>query len=107
MQPNEKRVSTEADLDNIQLRNRRWWTHHTMSYDWKDKVKKERISEAWYNDIDQRFIHTARLFAHDKGLFDSIIPFERLKGRRVLEIGCGMGLHSELIAKAGAKLTAI
>ncbi len=107
MQVDEKRVTSEADLEKIQLGNRQGWTDQTMSYDWKDKVKKERFSEAWYDEIDRRFIHAARLFAHDKAPFDRIIPFERLQGRCVLEIGCGMGLHSELIARAGAKLTAI
>ncbi len=78
-----------------------------MSYDWKDRVTKERFTEAWYDEIDKRFIYAARLFAHNKSPFDKIIPFERLHGRSVLEVGCGMGLHSELIARAGAKLTAI
>jgi 2-polyprenyl-3-methyl-5-hydroxy-6-metoxy-1,4-benzoquinol methylase len=107
MQVDKKRVAAETDIEKSQLGNRQWWTDQTMSYDWKDTVKKERFSEAWYDDIDRRFIHAARLFAHDKAPFDRIIPFERLAGRSVLEIGCGMGLHSELMVRAGAKLTAI
>jgi 2-polyprenyl-3-methyl-5-hydroxy-6-metoxy-1,4-benzoquinol methylase len=78
-----------------------------MSYDWKDKVETERFTEAWFAEIDRRFEHGARLFAHDKAQFDRIIPFERLRGRDALEIGCGMGLHSELMVRAGANLTAI
>lgn len=30
-----------------------------------------------------------------------------LSGKRVLEIGCGMGFHSELLARSGANLTSI
>jgi ubiquinone/menaquinone biosynthesis C-methylase UbiE len=35
------------------------------------------------------------------------MPLERLAGKRVLEIGCGMGLHTETLARAGADVTAI
>jgi SAM-dependent methyltransferase len=48
-----------------------------------------------------------RLFAHGERPFDRIIPFEAIAGKRVLEIGCGMGLHSELMARAGAEVTAV
>lgn len=107
MQADEKRQTAETELEKIQFGNRQWWTDQTMSYDWKDEVLLERFSEEWFDEIDRRFIHGARLFAHDKAPFDKIIPFERLKGRDVIEIGCGMGLHSELMARAGANLTSI
>jgi 2-polyprenyl-3-methyl-5-hydroxy-6-metoxy-1,4-benzoquinol methylase len=107
MQADEKRRTAESEVEKIQIGNRRWWTDQTMSYDWTDKVQQERFSAAWFDEIDRRFIHGARLFAHDKAPFDKIIPFERLQGRDVLEIGCGMGLHSELIARASANLTSI
>jgi 2-polyprenyl-3-methyl-5-hydroxy-6-metoxy-1,4-benzoquinol methylase len=107
MKIQEKRQSADTDIEKVQSGNRQWWTDHTMSYDWKDKVEKERFSEAWFAEIDRRFEHGARLFAHDRTPFDRIIPFEQLRGRDVLEIGCGMGLHSELMSRAGANLTAI
>ncbi len=78
-----------------------------MSYDWKDGIAKEKYSLDWYKEIDQRFIFASRLFAHDKAAFDRIIPFEQIKDKSVLEIGCGMGLHTELMARAGANVTSI
>jgi SAM-dependent methyltransferase len=47
------------------------------------------------------------LFAHENNPFDKIIPFSELKGKRVLEIGCGMGLHAELMTRAGAEVVAV
>jgi 2-polyprenyl-3-methyl-5-hydroxy-6-metoxy-1,4-benzoquinol methylase len=91
----------------VQAGNTAWWTANTMSYDWKDKVSKERFSPAWFDEIDRRFIHGARLFAHGAQPFDQIIPFADLAGKRVLEIGCGMGLHTELMTRAGASVTAV
>ncbi|MEP7031689.1 MAG: class I SAM-dependent methyltransferase [Pseudolabrys sp.] len=106
MDYSEKRTDRQ-DLEAVQAGNRRWWTDHTMSYDWNDKIGAEKFSRAWFDDIDSRFIEGARLYGHDQTPFDRIIPFAALSGKSALEIGCGMGLHSELMAKAGAKVTAI
>jgi len=107
MDLDQKRKSSDTDVELVQTCNRQWWTQHKMAYDWKDKAAAEPFSEQWYAEIDRRFIHGARLFAHESAPFDKIIPFGRLTGKKVLEIGCGMGLHSELFAKAGAALTSI
>lgn len=102
-----KRAASDVNVESVQSGNRQWWTGHTMSYDWKDKVKSERFSAPWFDEIDRRFIFGARLFAHDKQPFDRIIPFEAIAGRDVLEIGCGMGLHTEIMTRAGACVNSI
>lgn len=94
-------------IDAVQTGNRAWWITNTMSYDWKDRVRSERYSAAWFDEVDKRFVHGARLFAHRDRPFDLIIPFDRLAGRSVLEIGCGMGLHTELMVRAGAEVIAL
>lgn len=78
-----------------------------MSYDWSGAIKSEKLSRGWFDEVDQRFIYGARLFAHGKRSFDKVLPLSSLNGKRVLEIGCGMGLHSELMARAGAEVVAI
>lgn len=103
----DKRSSGDNNLHDVQRGNERWWTDHTMSYDWNEKIQTERYTKEWFDEIDKRFIHGARLFAHDKSPFDKLIPFDALRGKQVLEIGCGMGFHSELIARSGAILTSI
>src|SRR6185312_16030397 len=65
------------------------------------------FSAEWFNAIDQRFIQGARLYGTHQRPFDRIIPFDRIAGAEVLEIGCGMGLHTELMTRAGARVTAI
>jgi 2-polyprenyl-3-methyl-5-hydroxy-6-metoxy-1,4-benzoquinol methylase len=78
-----------------------------MSYDWNRKIKHHRFSLPWFDELDRRFIHSARLYGTNVQPFDRIIPFEALHGRDVLEIGCGMGLHTELMTRAGAMVTAL
>ena len=91
----------------VQAGSREWWTANTMAYDWRGEIEHARFSPSWFDEIDRRFIHAARLFATSRVPFDRIIPVDGLRGRRVLEIGCGMGLHSEVMARAGATLTSI
>ena len=78
-----------------------------MSYDWKDKSSLVEFTLPWFEDIDQKFLHACRLFSDTPNPFEELMNVEKLSGRRVLEIGCGMGLHCEMLVRAGAKLTAI
>lgn len=90
-----------------QAGNESWWTRNTMSYDWKDRVQLAPYSALWFDEIDRRFLHGARLFSGAPNPFPQMMGLDRLDGKRVLEVGCGMGMHSELLKRAGAKLTSI
>ena len=106
MESGEKRAADLTQME-VQHGNEAWWSKNPMAYDWRGENEAERFSTQWFDEIDKRFLHGARLFATRDRPFDQLIPFERLAGARVLEIGCGMGLHSELLTRAGADLTSI
>jgi 2-polyprenyl-3-methyl-5-hydroxy-6-metoxy-1,4-benzoquinol methylase len=91
----------------VQRGNSAWWTRNPMAYDWTGKIKLPRFSPEWYQAIDAEFLFASRLFATLKQPFDGIMPLAELRGARVLEIGCGMGLHTQTMAAAGAHVTAI
>lgn len=78
-----------------------------MTYNWRGEFTTLPYSREWFDEIDQVHILAARLFATERQPFDRILPLERLAGKHVLEIGCGMGLHTETMARAGALVTAI
>jgi len=102
----EKRLEDMCS-DQVQTGNRAWWTSNAMAYDWHGTIDSERYTREWFDQIDQRFLHGARLFASSQKPFDQIMPLEELKGKRVLEIGCGMGFHCETMVRAGADVTAV
>lgn len=91
----------------VQRGNAAWWTEHPMTYDWHGELALPFRSPEWFDAIDARFIAGAQYFATRIRPFDRILPLADMAGKRVLEIGCGMGLHSETMIRAGAEVTAI
>lgn len=78
-----------------------------MSYDWHGEVQHEPLSREWFDAIDARFLEGSRLYATNRDSFDRLLPEGLLRGKKVLEIGCGMGLHTELMTRRGADVTAV
>jgi SAM-dependent methyltransferase len=99
--------SADIPASERQVGNRRWWTRNTMSYDWKEKSGLERFTLPWFDDIDRRFLFGSRLFNSTPNPFVELMDLVHVRGKRVLEIGCGMGFHSELLLRAGARLTSV
>lgn len=82
-----------------QSQNRSWWESNPMRYDWNEKVGAEEFSRPFYEEIDQRFFSDSARYAPPRQRpFDELIPFEKLPGWDVLEIGVGNGSHAMLLA---------
>ena len=87
---------------------RRWWTEHPMTYDWRGDIPYPAGSPEHLTEVERRFLSEA-WFAQPRGAppFSGLIPFDELRDRDVLEIGCGSGVHTKLLAEAGAQVTAV
>src|SRR5689334_17048979 len=59
----------------------------------------DKVDETCYSW--NRSLHTAA------GFFGKIFPYERYRGGRVLEIGCGLGTMAMNWAQHGARVTAV
>lgn len=86
--------------------NVQWWTDNPMTYDWRGTITAERHSPAWFQAMDERWIEASFPYLSHELPFDRVLPPD-LRGTRVLEIGCGMGLQTGELTKRGAHVTAI
>ena len=93
-------------LDNVQHGNLSWWSENPMTYDWHGEISLTPGTREWFNEIDLRFVGASRPYLTSQRPFDRIMP-DDLQGKRVLEVGCGMGLHSLELARRGAQVHAV
>src|SRR5918992_5262051 len=81
-----------------------------MSYDVDDPIPYEQGSREFFREIDRRIFHPRymRLTADATGKpFSLFVDFDALAGKDVLDAGCGSGIATQMLAEAGANVTAI
>jgi SAM-dependent methyltransferase len=102
---------TIQEAEQWQSANRNWWQQNPNRYDFDDigEISHEEFSEEWYREVDRRFLirDAGPIVPSRKIPFDSLIPFEELGDKDVLEIGVGCGSHAELLARHGRSFTGI
>lgn len=91
----------------LQKKNVDFWENNPMTYDWtEDKPKK--IDLNFFETIDKRFTNSIqKIFDNEKYFIENFLKKKELKKLNVLEIGTGMGCHSEILSKNSKKFTGI
>jgi ubiquinone/menaquinone biosynthesis C-methylase UbiE len=107
--------TVEMQNENLKQASREWWSSHSQDYVDPGEVDhlgiREDISdEALLVQLDKYDRNFARdgYFAQPRGAqFFSGLFSKDLAGKNVLEVGCGLGTHTEALCRLGAKVTAV
>jgi SAM-dependent methyltransferase len=84
-----------------------WWAEHPMTYgDVHGESSDGLGTEAFFAEVDARFLEWNQSL-HGRRPFERIFPYDRYRGARVLEVGCGMGTMASCWAREGALVTAV
>lgn len=70
-------------------------------------VTADRRSPEYFRQADRTLFEWNEPCHDATGPFGRLFPYERYRGRRVLEVGCGQGAMASLWAERGAQLTAV
>jgi SAM-dependent methyltransferase len=95
-----------------------WWAGRPMTYgvvhgapvyrtDQGELLEVEFGSREFFEQLDRTLYNNYREFATSEGPLGGLFPYERYRGKKVLEIGCGMGTMIMNWAQHGAEVTAV
>lgn len=70
-------------------------------------VSTDRRSPEYFREADRTLFEWNHPYHDASGPFGRLFPYERYRGHRVLEVGCGQGGMAALWSERGAHLTAV
>lgn len=86
-----------------------WWSRHNMDLNWRTPhLEFEKGTWEYFRETDRRWFMWTRPFLHVRyPLLHKVIDMKRLAGKRVLDVGCGVGTMFEQLSALGADVTSI
>ena len=97
-------LPTQLPRDDVQRRqwqaaNRAWWDLRRCATIGAAGLLPNPVRRDDFAEIDRRFLSSARKYMPWRNVpFDTVVPFDELTGKNVLEIGVGLGTHAQLLA---------
>jgi len=79
-----------------------WWNSNLFNY---NVIEKEGTWE-YFRNIDRKILKWVTWGQNGYPLLSNLIDYESLRGKKVLDVGCGSGWSSEQFARTGSEITA-
>lgn len=89
-----------------------WWSAKPMTYGGTHGAAEYESgavalgSREFFENADRRF-YSWNTPLHDRRPFGRLFPYDAYRGKKVLEVGCGMGCMAMNWARQGAQITAV
>jgi len=80
-----------------------WWNNYPFTY----FVKNDMGGWAFFRNIDRKVLKWMPWAQDGYPLLSNLIDYEKLKGKKVLDIACGTGWSTEQFSRANADVSAI
>jgi ubiquinone/menaquinone biosynthesis C-methylase UbiE len=98
-----------ASMDALKQEILRHWHEHNMDVDWRRPHPEfEKGTWTYFRETDRRWFNWHRPFLHSTyPLLHRVFDMKRVAGRKVLDIGCGVGTMFEQMSVHGAHVTGL
>jgi ubiquinone/menaquinone biosynthesis C-methylase UbiE len=105
----------EQNNEDLKQESKNWWSAHSQDYTEAGEIPHQGVPSDMNDEQFLEYLEKIDInfgldgyFAQKRGspLFSSLIP-KNLSGKKVLEVGCGLGAHTEMLCKNGADVTSI
>ena len=99
--------------EKLRLKSKDFWNESPMDYfggGLDRNFKSDEEYKAYFDKIDSEFKRKHELYSPDwinDEPFSNIVDFNSMEGKRVLEIGCGLGFNTEQFSSHGANIVSI
>jgi len=109
-------MTSEQTDDVLKGKIKKWWTDHPQGYGKNGEFDRNNVYTCLsdhellsvLSETDKNMRSNAYYAQNDTDIiFSKLMQNEKIKGKKVLEIGCGLGAHSESLYRLGGKVTSI
>lgn len=86
-----------------------WWSANNMDLEWRRaRPEFEKGSWEYFRESDRRWFNWHRPFFHTTyPMLHKVLDCRALKGKKVLDLGCGVGAMFEQLSSLGADVTGL
>jgi len=96
------------EVKDLNQKVKNWWNDNPFVYTFdKPEINPQEVRQDFFKEVDRKFIKWTPWGQNDDKPLSGVIDYERLRGKKVLDIAIGTGFSAAQFARAGASLSGI